>query len=354
MIAFITQNFVPLMFCGLLFFLLTGIPVAFGLAATGLLFGFIGMEAGAVPDQPVRRAAAAGVRHHEERHAAGDPVLHLHGHHPRTLRHGRGPARDRRPGLRPGARRPGDRGDPGRRAAGRDHRRRRRGGDLDGPDLAADHAAQRLQPHHRHRHHHRLGHAGAGDPAVAGADRAGRPARPLGRRHVRRRADPGPAAGRPVHPVRRRRGPRAAEVGAAAAARGAHLPRSQWRQRPRLAGRAAGHLRRRRLRLEPGAREHHESVARARDPGAGRRDLHHVDDGGVVPGAGAGRRQPPRQGRSAVQAGRARDLRADPAAGADLPRAGHDLPRRRHADRRRRDGRAGRADHGHRPRQADA
>jgi TRAP-type mannitol/chloroaromatic compound transport system permease large subunit len=35
-----------MMFAGLLFFLLTGIPVAFGLAATGLLFGFIGIEAG--------------------------------------------------------------------------------------------------------------------------------------------------------------------------------------------------------------------------------------------------------------------------------------------------------------------
>ena len=46
MAAFLAENFVPLMFAGLLFFLLTGIPVAFGLAATGLLFGFIGMEAG--------------------------------------------------------------------------------------------------------------------------------------------------------------------------------------------------------------------------------------------------------------------------------------------------------------------
>jgi TRAP-type mannitol/chloroaromatic compound transport system permease large subunit len=49
MTAFIAQNFVPLMFCGLLFFLLTGIPVAFGLAATGLFFGFIGMEVGLFP-----------------------------------------------------------------------------------------------------------------------------------------------------------------------------------------------------------------------------------------------------------------------------------------------------------------
>ena len=46
MTAFIAQNFVPLLFAGLFVFLLTGIPVAFGLAATGLLFGFIGMEAG--------------------------------------------------------------------------------------------------------------------------------------------------------------------------------------------------------------------------------------------------------------------------------------------------------------------
>jgi TRAP-type mannitol/chloroaromatic compound transport system permease large subunit len=46
MTAFIAQNFVPLLFAGLFVFLLTGIPVAFGLAATGLLFGFIGMEVG--------------------------------------------------------------------------------------------------------------------------------------------------------------------------------------------------------------------------------------------------------------------------------------------------------------------
>ncbi|MGA8514723.1 MAG: TRAP transporter large permease subunit [Burkholderiaceae bacterium] len=44
--SFIAQQFVPLMFAGLFVFLLSGIPVAFGLAATGLLFGFIGMEAG--------------------------------------------------------------------------------------------------------------------------------------------------------------------------------------------------------------------------------------------------------------------------------------------------------------------
>jgi len=44
--SFLAENFVPLMFAGLFVFLLSGIPVAFGLAATGLFFGFIGMEAG--------------------------------------------------------------------------------------------------------------------------------------------------------------------------------------------------------------------------------------------------------------------------------------------------------------------
>ncbi len=49
MIELITQNFVPLLFVGLLAFLLTGFPVAFALAATGLGFGFIGMEVGLFP-----------------------------------------------------------------------------------------------------------------------------------------------------------------------------------------------------------------------------------------------------------------------------------------------------------------
>ncbi|TFY96839.1 TRAP transporter large permease [Ramlibacter rhizophilus] len=49
MVELITQNFVPLLFAGLLAFLLTGFPVAFALAATGLGFGFIGMELGLFP-----------------------------------------------------------------------------------------------------------------------------------------------------------------------------------------------------------------------------------------------------------------------------------------------------------------
>jgi TRAP-type mannitol/chloroaromatic compound transport system permease large subunit len=50
MVEFLTQYFVPVMFVGLLVFLLSGFPVAFGLAATGLFFGVIGMEIGLFPD----------------------------------------------------------------------------------------------------------------------------------------------------------------------------------------------------------------------------------------------------------------------------------------------------------------
>ncbi|MDP4613859.1 MAG: TRAP transporter large permease subunit [Limnohabitans sp.] len=47
--TFLAQNFVPIMFGGLLVLLLTGFPVAFALAACGLGFGYIGMEAGLFP-----------------------------------------------------------------------------------------------------------------------------------------------------------------------------------------------------------------------------------------------------------------------------------------------------------------
>lgn len=46
---FISHNFVPMLFTGLLFFLLSGFPVAFSLVATGLTFGLIGMAAGLFP-----------------------------------------------------------------------------------------------------------------------------------------------------------------------------------------------------------------------------------------------------------------------------------------------------------------
>jgi TRAP-type mannitol/chloroaromatic compound transport system permease large subunit len=50
MIEFLQLNFVPVLFVGLLVFLVIGFPVAFSLAATGLAFGFLGMEVGLFPD----------------------------------------------------------------------------------------------------------------------------------------------------------------------------------------------------------------------------------------------------------------------------------------------------------------
>ena len=48
MIAFIAQNMAPLMFAGLVVFLLIGYPAAFSLAAVGLFFGLIGIELGLI------------------------------------------------------------------------------------------------------------------------------------------------------------------------------------------------------------------------------------------------------------------------------------------------------------------
>ncbi len=49
MVEFLSNNFVPVLFVGLIAFLLIGFPVAFSLAATGLFFGLIGMELGLFP-----------------------------------------------------------------------------------------------------------------------------------------------------------------------------------------------------------------------------------------------------------------------------------------------------------------
>jgi tripartite ATP-independent transporter DctM subunit len=51
MIAFVRDNMAPLMFGGMILFMLIGYPAAFSLAATGLFFGFVGIELGLIrPD----------------------------------------------------------------------------------------------------------------------------------------------------------------------------------------------------------------------------------------------------------------------------------------------------------------
>ncbi len=47
---FLAQNFAPIMFIGLIVFLLIGFPVAFSLGACGLFFGFIAIEMGLLPE----------------------------------------------------------------------------------------------------------------------------------------------------------------------------------------------------------------------------------------------------------------------------------------------------------------
>ena len=46
MTAFLIANMAPLMFAALVVFLLLGYPVAFALAANGIVFGLIGIELG--------------------------------------------------------------------------------------------------------------------------------------------------------------------------------------------------------------------------------------------------------------------------------------------------------------------
>ncbi|MDO5288649.1 MAG: TRAP transporter large permease subunit [Pseudomonadota bacterium] len=46
---FITNNYAPIMFAGLICFLILGFPVAFSLGACGLFFGFLGIELGIFP-----------------------------------------------------------------------------------------------------------------------------------------------------------------------------------------------------------------------------------------------------------------------------------------------------------------
>src|SRR5687768_7600737 len=56
MIAFVVENLAPIMFSGLVVFLLMGFPVAFSLAACGLFFGFLGIELGVPGMQSLMQA----------------------------------------------------------------------------------------------------------------------------------------------------------------------------------------------------------------------------------------------------------------------------------------------------------
>ena len=87
MIHFISENMAPLMFGGLIVFLIIGYPAAFSLAAVGLFFGFIGVELGHIrPDfSAISRTSSTA---YLERPAARDSVLYFDGRDSGTLRAG--------------------------------------------------------------------------------------------------------------------------------------------------------------------------------------------------------------------------------------------------------------------------
>ena len=151
----------------------------------------------------------------------------------------------------------------------------------------------------RLRRHRGVGHAGADHPALAGADRDGRPARPLGRRHVHGRARAGPGA--------RRASMRSTCLSSPASAKEAGRRRCRWRRSPSqrrrlarlpVAGRAGARVGGHRL----------GGYAQLRYHGA---DLHHPDILGLAVGDRVPRRARERSPRlglrtsAAVAAGRA-------------------------------------------------
>ena len=108
---------------------------------------------------------------------------------------------------------------------GRDHRNRRRAGHRDGADLDAGDDPLQIQHPLHDRRAGRLGHDHPARAAVAGADRARRPARQVGRRHVSRRVG---TVGHPDRPVRTLHAGTVdlpAGVGAGGAEGGAHAHR---------------------------------------------------------------------------------------------------------------------------------
>ena len=144
MVAMLIHYMAPIMFASLVIFLLLGYPVAFSLAANGLIFGLIGIQLGlfhpdflqALPER------IYGIMNNDvllaipfftfmglilERSGMAEDLLDTIGQLFGTIRGRARLCRDLR-----------------RRAPGGDHGRGRRFGHLDGVDLAADHAALRL------------------------------------------------------------------------------------------------------------------------------------------------------------------------------------------------------------------
>ena len=137
---FLIANLAPIMFATLIGFLLLGFPVAFALAANGILFGLVGMELGLLNSSLFQALPQRvfGIISNDtllavpfftlmglvlERSGMAEDLLETIGQLFGTLRG------------------PGDRGRVRGRHAGRHDRRGVGLGDLDGPYLPAHHAA---------------------------------------------------------------------------------------------------------------------------------------------------------------------------------------------------------------------
>ena len=136
---FLIANLAPIMFATLIGFLLLGFPVAFALAANGILFGLVGMELGLLNSSLFQALPQRvfGIISNDTLLAV--PFFTLMG---LVLERSGMAETCWRPSASSSARaRPGDRGRVRGRHAGRHDRRGVGLGDLDGPYLPAHHAA---------------------------------------------------------------------------------------------------------------------------------------------------------------------------------------------------------------------
>ena len=95
MADFIAHNMAPIMFASLVVFLLLGYPVAFSLAACGLVFFIVGVEVAPLSHGTIslswpllQSLPERTPPDHEQRRSAGHSILHIDGVDTRTIRHG--------------------------------------------------------------------------------------------------------------------------------------------------------------------------------------------------------------------------------------------------------------------------
>ena len=234
MIEFIAQNMAPIMFFSLIIFMLLGYPVAFSLAANGLLFFFIGVELAPYSNNSINLAWPLlyalperfwGVMSNDtllaipfftfmgivlERSGMAEDLLDTIGQLFGPIRGGLAYAV-----IFVGALLAATTGVVAASVIAMG---------LISLPIMLRYGYDRRAGLGRHRG---VGNAGADHPALARADRARRPTRPLGRRHVRGRADPRPGAHRALHGLHPGDVDHPAQIDAGAAARGAHA--RTWR-----------------------------------------------------------------------------------------------------------------------------